>query len=435
MARRKKKHGNQHLKVYRLKQTRNGKEYWSRGWYGRRRHRRHSYYFPLGTDEKEALIQWKQIYMEIQSKQVPFEEILLKYLPGYAGRKESRRPSQHIPAHDFTIEDYLQFVWAHLSSLDMKPETLKEYEVSLLRLIGVGLAQQAGRPNPTVRLSDKEKQRLRRRPLTILNRSLVTHYKTATVEAAEEEGRSTISARRSANSYLKQARSLFSKQIRGLAEDSGIKLPNLTSFLEAEGFRKVKVRYILPNDKLIKKTFEHLSDPEKAPPRDIYIAVLLALFGGLRKKEVPLVGPDSLTKSNDKPGINIPDKTKNKLPRFNALQARVFEFLKSAFPEGSEFFIQGTMTYRTDDLFDEASAWLRNLGWKVNKPFHELRKLVGSMIATTQGMQAAQKFLDHESIRTTEEYYADITMSEEIAALWEEFEPVLPKPAWKISGV
>ena len=46
------------------------------------------------------------------------------------------------------------------------------------------------------------------------------------------------------------------------------------------------------------------------------------------------------------------------------------------------------------------------------------------MIATTQSVEKAKILLDHESIKTTEEHYADITMSVEIVALWERFTPL-----------
>ena len=417
-------YGNQHLKVCRLKQVRRGKPYWSRQWYGRVQYRRQRFNFPLGTDKKKALKQWGKIQKDISNPEISWESILEEHKPGYVGTLEEKRTKRTIPKSGVTLDDHLEFVWSNLSSLDMKHATMQEYEASLLRVVAVGTAQQAGKSNPTALLTKQQKTALRRKPLTVLTRKLVNHYKAAMTEAAEEEGRDILSARRSVNSYLRQARAVFSREIRGRAEDEGIELPDLSKFLEASGFTGSSVRYHLPHDALIKKTFKHLADPNKAPLRDVYIAILLGLFGGLRKGEVAYVGPAQLTAANKKPGINVTNNTKNNKVRFVPLQKPVFNLLKSVAPEESEFFIKGTPTYRTDDLFDETNAWLRSLGWEVNKPFHELRKLFGSMIASTEGLERARQLLDHESIRTTQEHYGDTEMSEEISTLWTEFKPV-----------
>jgi hypothetical protein len=140
----------------------------------------------------------------------------------------------------------------------------------------------------------------------------------------------------------------------------------------------------------------------------------------LRKKEVAGVTPLDLTESNATPGVNVRD-TKNGLPRPAPLNRKVYELLKAAAQHVSTYLIKGTKTYRSDDLFDEANSWLRSHGWNRDKPFHELRKLYGSMIASTQGLERAKELLDHESVRTTEEFYARTDMAKDICALWETF--------------
>jgi len=63
--------------------------------------------------------------------------------------------------------------------------------------------------------------------------------------------------------------------------------------------------------------------------------------------------------------------------------------------------------YRCEETFDRLNAWLRSKGIKANKPLHELRKEVGAIIATEQGIYAASKFLRHSDITTTARHYAD----------------------------
>lgn len=52
-------------------------------------------------------------------------------------------------------------------------------------------------------------------------------------------------------------------------------------------------------------------------------------------------------------------------------------------------------------------APLHTKGIRGNKPLHELRKEVGAVIATEQGIYAASKFLRHSDITTTARHYAD----------------------------
>ena len=63
--------------------------------------------------------------------------------------------------------------------------------------------------------------------------------------------------------------------------------------------------------------------------------------------------------------------------------------------------------YRCEETFDRLNAWLRGKGIRANKPLHELRKEVGAIIATEQGIYAASKFLRHSDITTTARHYAD----------------------------
>ncbi|MEZ5300778.1 MAG: hypothetical protein R3F11_08995 [Verrucomicrobiales bacterium] len=46
-------------------------------------------------------------------------------------------------------------------------------------------------------------------------------------------------------------------------------------------------------------------------------------------------------------------------------------------------------------------------GVTARKPFHELRKELGAIIASEQGIYAAQRMLRHRHIGTTAAYYAD----------------------------
>jgi len=61
---------------------------------------------------------------------------------------------------------------------------------------------------------------------------------------------------------------------------------------------------------------------------------------------------------------------------------------------------------------------LRSIGWDRKNPLHELRKLFGSYIATTEGIYMSQKFLRHADASTTNDSYADIMANDKIKKLW-----------------
>ena len=60
----------------------------------------------------------------------------------------------------------------------------------------------------------------------------------------------------------------------------------------------------------------------------------------------------------------------------------------------------------------------RSIGWERSSPLHELRKLFGSYVATTEGIYISQKFLRHADASTTNDSYADVMANDNIKALW-----------------
>jgi integrase len=62
--------------------------------------------------------------------------------------------------------------------------------------------------------------------------------------------------------------------------------------------------------------------------------------------------------------------------------------------------------YRCQPVFDRLIVWLKANGITSQKPLHELRKEVGALIATREGIYAASHFLGHSDITTTARHYA-----------------------------
>ena len=64
-------------------------------------------------------------------------------------------------------------------------------------------------------------------------------------------------------------------------------------------------------------------------------------------------------------------------------------------------------TYRCKTHINVLIGWLRKNGVRVTKPIHELRKEIGSIIASDEGIFAASHYLRHSDIRITSAIYAD----------------------------
>jgi integrase len=64
--------------------------------------------------------------------------------------------------------------------------------------------------------------------------------------------------------------------------------------------------------------------------------------------------------------------------------------------------------YRLAPHLRVLKRWLRMKGVTANKPIHELRKEVGSIIARDHGIYAASRFLRHSDIKVTADYYLDM---------------------------
>jgi len=57
--------------------------------------------------------------------------------------------------------------------------------------------------------------------------------------------------------------------------------------------------------------------------------------------------------------------------------------------------------------FDSLYVWLKKQGITAQKPLHELRKELGAVLASTQGIYAAQLTLRHAQVTTTAASYTD----------------------------
>lgn len=250
----------------------------------------------------------------------------------------------------------------------------------------------------------------------------VTGWKRKRITRAGHSPAAVASARRTVNSYIRCARSLFSPSI--LKEIKGLTLPATLPFagvkLEENGstkyVSKINVQLLIAAARNDFKT----NDPEA------YKAFLLGLFAGLRKAEIDLLEwrmldfAGSIIRLEQTEWLHL--KTDDSAADI-AADPEVIAELRAMMPKPGEAPAQWSQFvlvshrpprpesprpyYRCEETFDRLNEWLRGKGITANKPLHELRKELGAIIATEQGIYAASRFLRHSDIGTTARHYAD----------------------------
>ena len=84
---------------------------------------------------------------------------------------------------------------------------------------------------------------------------------------------------------------------------------------------------------------------------------------------------------------------------------------------GDDYLIKNRADYGRP-AFKEALEELRAVGWQRSKPMHELRKLFGSYVASTESIYTAQKYCRHADSSTTNDLYADLIDDNTVTDLW-----------------
>jgi integrase len=244
----------------------------------------------------------------------------------------------------------------------------------------------------------------------------VTDWQQRRVKNAGNSPTAIASAKRTANSYVRCARSLFSKEIRKRLK--GVQLPAHLPFDGVELFDSGSMKYVskVNVQALIAAARKELKPNEP----EVYKAFLLGLFAGMRRGEIDLAEWRIVDWQNS--AINLEEtewlhlKTRDSAGVIT-IDAEVLAELRELLPASKSPFILTSDRpprnnsprpyYRCEPIFDRLNDWLRSKGVKANKPLHELRKEIGALIATEHGIYAASRFLRHSDITTTARHYAD----------------------------
>jgi integrase len=297
-----------------------------------------------------------------------------------------------------------------------KVRTIDDYARSLRKIAadiaGIPSGGRGGKPENHQIWRDK----VETVKLAILTDSAVQQWKNNFLAQAGGNPLKERSARTSVNSFLREARSLFTP--RYVEKLSAIILPDSLPFKNVKLERRLSARYQSSFDAvaLVKDACAELGPEE---PEQFKI-IVLALGAGLRRNEIDKLEwtrfnwPASKIRieptkyfrpksENSIRTISLPPET---LAIFRGYRARALS------PFVIESHVKPTMDksydhYRCSTLFGKVNAWLKSKGVTNWNALHTMRKEFGSQIAAEFGLFAAQRTLGHADITTTARHYLE----------------------------
>jgi integrase len=247
----------------------------------------------------------------------------------------------------------------------------------------------------------------------------VWQFQQALVKAAGEDAIKRIRAERSANSILRQARSVFAAPVMPAYRD--LTLPELDGFLKAAKLKAPAVQYVAPPADVIARISKDYPALKAADPGG-YAAFLLGAFLGLRNGEAAAaewswVERDGEGRSWLRLATRPHWKTKTARGRDVEIPAGVLlelEAVRGISVEGVQaeqgFLIPAPHeTERKVRVFRRLNGWLRTRGLTVQmtpKGFYELRKYFTNRQAWDSGAYRAARAAGN-SPAVVERYYAD----------------------------
>ncbi|MGF1451431.1 MAG: site-specific integrase [Opitutales bacterium] len=293
-------------------------------------------------------------------------------------------------------------------------KTAKGNILQLRKLLRVALTAEKGKP-----ITD---QQLFELPVSCLNESLVDRFQDAMLDQADDY-LDEMRISNSANSTLRQAKSLFSKSALALYRKDSFAFTFPEGFMRSSALTTADANYSLPEFSTIQALFDEMPALRKSD-RDHYLLRLLGLFVGLRPGEIKWLRKAKVVDSGYwKVCIEV---TQEFIPKkYQIRRIRIPRELGQHIQEvcadnGSEFVLGGHMTFRTIELFDVVNHHLReHFLHGVRRPTYELRKVFASSCWRSLGMDVTHRRMGHKNRTTTEKYYVDSDTPKELVELFE----------------
>jgi integrase len=248
-------------------------------------------------------------------------------------------------------------------------------------------------------------------PLDKLTPSAVLAFKNSFLKSAktpEERNSAAITF----NSLLRNSKALLSKKVRPFIEQE-INLPSGLWFEGVPMEKEPSLRYVSKID-----PEAILADAQKelttAHP-ETFKALILTLVCGLRRSEADTLLWRQFDFETET--LEIADNEHKRLKSAESAGVIGLDKGLSALLKGmkartnGEFVLEGVkapgQVYRAESTFQALITWLRSKKVPGLRPVHSLRKEIGSVIASREGIFAASRYLRHSNISITARLYAD----------------------------
>ncbi len=364
--------------------------------------------FPLHTSNKEAAAsKAAKIYTYLIEH--GWEETLLAFKPDSTASK-TEEPS----SSSNTVGDLIA---ANQKYSSARPQTLQTYIKALRRIVS-GVLEMEKDKNFSSRHecgNDEWRTQIDKISLHELTPTRIQNWK----QRFLKENSKTTTAKRKAtttvNSLIRNAKALLSKKLLPFLEQE-LDLPSPLPFEGVTMEKPPSPRYRSKIDAkvILEKSHKDL----KQENTEAYKMLLLALVCGLRVSEIDCL----LWKAFDFDNgiLTIEDTEYHQLKSEDsageiALSGDMKRIFKRYQKQTTGIFViesKGTTermgrSYRCKGHIEALIRWLRKNGVKAHKPIHELRKEIGSILASEEGIFAASRYLRHSDIRITSAIYAD----------------------------
>ena len=322
-----------------------------------------------------------------------------------------------VPKLNVSIGDFLQAVRAAVVPSPLILRTFLNYQNCLRTVASEAFGVKGGKSKFDYRTGGNAEwvKKIDAIRLERLTPDKVNTWKKARLALVGNSHAGLSSAKRTVNSYIRCARSLFSPALLKLVK--GLQLPAVLPFAGVELEDSGSMKYI---SKVNARALIAAARKElKVAKPEAYKAFLLGLFAGMRKAEIDSATWDMLDLQNNvirleeteflhlkttdsADEITVDAEVIDELQKLKAATAGPFIIASDRLPRNDST----RSYYRCKPVFDELNEWLRKKGVTANKPLHEMRKEVGALIVTKHGIYAASRFLRHSDITTTARHYA-----------------------------
>ena len=356
--------------------------------------------FALGTNNKDAAaIKARDIYLNIVAK-------------GWDAAEAQYNPEMVVRRDDPTVGDFLAAVDAKSG---LKARTFRNYASYFRRLVAD--IHEFGEDPAKFSYRDGQRaawlEKVHAVKLTRITANRLNDWRVQYIKKRDVNPQARQRAVRSANSYLRCARALFSRK---WIDRLNLRLPDPLPFqgVKVEKNRAPKYTSNLDPKQLFNDAKAELAETNSG----VYLAFLLGLGVGLRKGEidglewthvhldkgvieVATTEHHGLKSAESAAGVEIDPALAKEIGRFKPKVSVgfVIESNSPARPNANLRY------YRAEPTFQKLYDWLRSKGVKSDKPLHTLRKEFGSMINQHFGLYAAMTALRHADIGTTSSHY------------------------------